>query len=385
MWGAVGLAAAAWAAVVVTARWEEAGVERRVPPAVVAPVEPRSAATKSAAAPPVEQRDIEDRPGVPWGPDWSAGEVPTDELDRGDATLRLRLVGDTDGEPVEMDVRLWRLGVAESATWTAGDEIRASLRVAREGEFAVGLPQGRYRLQCLDLRGDAEDPPEFILKDGVNEPVLRVANRRWVRHRLALFDETGALVTRSTREHGPGGGRSGGASKHTPSWANPRCAKTGTEIWPRSWSSYSDGIGDGPGEPVQADDGGYFDLGRHQERNVRSRSDWSYVFRADARGAVQLRADDAITADSTFVGVAPRLAALVASVRHPDGTKVDPTTASIDATSDAIRHAWDPPADAWRSVPVRVTVTCDRYETLTFDWTAATADAPRVLVPKSPK
>lgn len=152
MWGAVAVAAAAWAGVVVRATREETGAERPPRATGAVPAETRPATSEPPAPPDGATRDTLDRDGAPWGPEWAAGETPTDQLERGDATLRLRLVGDTDGKPVEMDVRLWRLGVAESATWTAGDEIRAWLPVFREGELAVGLPPGRYRLQCLDLR-----------------------------------------------------------------------------------------------------------------------------------------------------------------------------------------------------------------------------------------
>ena len=44
-----------------------------------------------------------------------------------------------------------------------------------------------------------------------------------------------------------------------------------------------------------------------------------------------------------------------------------------------------PPADAWRTIAVHVTVSCDGFKPLDFDWTAATADERHVLVAKSPK
>jgi hypothetical protein len=140
-----------------------------------------------------------------------------------------------------------------------------------------------------------------------------------------------------------------------------------------------------PATPVDADADGFFDLGRHRERSAWQHAKWSFVFRSDARVDVVAAADSGIVADTTFVGAAPRLAVLVAHVTRPDGTPVDPSTARIVAKCVAVRCAWDAPADAWRSVPVRVTVTCDGFEPLAFEWTAATADTPRVLVPKSPK
>lgn len=228
-----------------------------------------------------------------------------------------------------------------------------------------------------------EDPPEFVLTDGVNDCVVRVANRRTFRLRVRILDETGAPRTRAVLERGPRG-QSSFYFRGPPDWATPREAKAGRQ----TVAGFGGGSGCGqgrPAAPVDADADGFFELDPFEESGHRGRSDQRYVFRVDEEAFAIVRADDSLDGDSTFVWVVPRPAAVVARVLRPDGTPLAPAAARIATRSDAVRLAWDPPADAWRSVPVRVTVTSEGFEPLSFEWTAATADTPRVLVPRSPK
>jgi hypothetical protein len=359
------------------------------PPAGAPAIEPTPAPApvpdvSRATEPPQEaEAQILDRPGVPDSPDWSPGEVPADQLEQGDASFRFTLVGDPDGAPVAMRVRLWRLGVAESDTWAAGDEVRGTFEVPTRGDVAIRLPTGRYRFQCLDRRHDSEDPPEFGVNSGKNERVIPVANRRTFRVRVRILGEDGAPRTHAVIGQGPGGSSSS-STERTPPWATPREAKAGR----RTGDSGSGAVGCGPGRPgvaVDADSAGSFPLPSLHESGARGCQDHSYELRVDDDAGATVRVDDRLSADTTFLWVVPRTAALLAHVTRPDGTPIDPAKARVDITSEPLECPWDPPEGAWRSIPVHVHVHCEGFEPITFVWRGDAADERHVLVSRSSK
>src|SRR5262249_18620028 len=128
---------------------------RAAGPSLPEPVPPPR--TDAAPAEPVPEAQVFERGGVVGVPECE-GDVQADELEFGDASLRLRLVSDPGDEPVEMDVRLWRLDVPDGLSWTSGDEVRAQFRSSKSGDTFKRLPPGRYRVQCFDSRHGAEDP-----------------------------------------------------------------------------------------------------------------------------------------------------------------------------------------------------------------------------------
>jgi len=383
MWAACVVAVAAWAGVVVATRGPralEGRFEDRAPKA-----------TADVESKPSVRRDVLERPGVPvpsLGP-LCEGCLPDDQMEVGDATLRLRLRGDADGLPVEMKVRLWRLDAPENDMWTAGDEVRATLVAPTDGAVVDRLPPGRYRLECLDRRHDTEDPPEFTLSRGVTERDVAVPNRRWFRLRLMLLDEAGSPIARSIRKEG---GRSSGGYVKEPGFAPPRWASPRSSRNPDSpnegFGGYSagDGLG-GEQELVQATPDRFFDLGRHQEDSAWKRLWWSCSFLTESRSevGVVMWNKNQIGVDTTLVGVAARLDVVVAHVTCPDGSALDPTSAKIESWCESVRFPWTPPADAWRTVPVHVKIVKDGCAPLEFDWTAATADAPHPLLALSTK
>jgi len=377
MWGALAVALGAWAGVVVAGRR---------PRVLAGRFEDRAA--KPAAVVETKSRDEHstfDRPGVPVPPlgPLCEGCLPDDQMDSGDATLRLRLRGDVDGSPVETKVRLWRVDVPENDAWTAGDEVRATLVAPKDGAVVDRLPAGQYKLECLDRRHGATDPPEFTLSTGVNQRDVAVPNRRWFRLRLMVVNEAGSPIARSVRrEGGVSTGSSGEPGILPPEWAIPRRSRDSDSPIQRFWGgSCGDGVG-GERTPVQATPDGFFDLGRHQEDSAWRRRWWSCSFLTDARSivAVSMWNNDKTGVDTTLVGVATRIDVLVAHVTGPDGLPVDPEAATIEAWCTAVHLPWTPPADAWRTVPVHVKIVKPGCEPLEFDWTAATADAPHALV-----
>src|SRR5262245_26249117 len=92
-------------------------------PVRTVPVNPHA---RTDAPPPavIERMAIVDRDPdleLPDGlPEWA-------DLEKGVGTLRLRLRSDVGGGPAATPVRLWRLGVAASGDWSAGDEARTAI------------------------------------------------------------------------------------------------------------------------------------------------------------------------------------------------------------------------------------------------------------------
>jgi hypothetical protein len=352
-------------------------------PVVAPPAEQVPDAARTTEPPRDVEAPVLERMPVSDATNWVPGEVPEDQLERGEASLHFRLVGDTDAAPVAMRVRIWRLGVAESDTWTEGDEVRGTFEVPTRGDVATRLPTGRYRFQCLDLRHDGEDPPEFVVNGGKNERVLPVANRRTLQIRVRILDESGAPRTHAVIGDG-GGGSSHSSGASTPPWATAREAKVG----PRTGESRTSTRACGPGHPgvaVDADSQGAFPLRSLRESGVGGRQDHSYELRVDDDACATVRVSDRISTDTTYLWVVPRAAALLTHVIRPDGTAIDPAKARVDVTSEPLECAWDPPEGAWRSVSVRVRVHCEGFQPITFVWRGDSAGERHVLVPKSSK
>jgi hypothetical protein len=382
-----------WTALAVAAAWPlvlaEAWRTRRAPEVASSSATPAANLDVIPPAPrpmPDARRNVViDYAGVPVGLGKIEGVLPTEESGHGDATLRLRLIGDADGNPVAMKYLLWRLGVPESADWTAGDQIECVATAPDEDVVWKDLAPGRYRLQCIDARDGGVDPPEFTVAHGANDVCIAVPNRRTFRLRLLLAGEDGAArrrcVRTSKRRDGGWCGTSG--ERLTPDLAEvrrPRIGRSEDTIFVGMGGSWLD-EDQGRDGPLGAEPDRYFDVGFHIE-NGRRLSFSEYA--ADNAATVCVNVDDAIGVDTTFVGAAPSHAALLAHVTA-NGRPLDPSAAKVEAKSDAIRCPWDAPADAWRTIPVHVKVTCDGFEPLAFDWTAATAGAEHPLVPLPPK
>jgi hypothetical protein len=362
-----------------------AGTKVSTPPAPAAAAAP-APAQSPAPEPPAEPIKVSERKPASVDPTRES-VVPPEQSETGDATLRLRLRSDLDGAPVELKVRLWRLGVPETERWTAGDEIRATFVVPIGGDTVGGLPGGRYRIECLDHRDTWEDPPAFTLAKDDGERVVDVPNRPWFRVRVPLVDESGARIDRSVGRRGASA--SGSSMKRTdpPGWATPRRSKTVDA--PPSSSSGVGANGHGQGErigtPVEATSDGFFELAPRQQERAGEYHRWSHWFATDDRSDVLVSVwKNSIDEDTTFVGVAAQLDVLLSHVANPDGTSLDPATAKIEFVCRAVRRDWTPPADAWRTVPVHVKIVKSGCEPLAFDWTAATADTPHALVASPP-
>jgi hypothetical protein len=140
-----------------------------------------------------------------------------------------------------------------------------------------------------------------------------------------------------------------------------------------------DSWGKPKGRRVQAS-GGFFDLGTTVEPGRHSYATIAGEFELTRSSSVRVstRSDDA--GDTTYVGVVPDRAAILARLARADGAAIDPDGVKVEVSSTAVGGPWVPPSDAWRSVPVRVTVTCEDCEPLAFEWRATTADETHTLV-----
>jgi hypothetical protein len=358
-------------------------------PAAAAPLGSGPVVDEAPTVPPVESPEEPAETFVPDSVVAEVGRVTETEIaaaeaerakfgERGIGTLRLRLVSETSGKNLWMQVRLWRLGLSENAAWTAGDAEIWDTLVPEEGGAFDRLASGRYRVQCLDLRSGASDPPEFRVGDGATELTLRVAERRRFRERLLLVDERGSPIASAKTRIGPGS--SSASREGTPSWASPRRPKI-------EGGTFGSGtaIGCGPGQTQWTDTSagkdGFHDLGDFGERGRSGYRTWSSSYSPDGVSTVSVRSSDAATSDATFVGVAPCAESILATLTRADGAPIDAASAKVVTTCDAVRGPWDAPADAWRKIPVTVSVGVDGCESLEFVWTAADASNRRVLVP----
>lgn len=283
-----------------------------------------------------------------------------------------------------MDIRLWRLGVAEDLNWTAGDEVRATCDVPKAGWRFERLPPGSYRVQCLDARYGVADPGMFSLTDGDHDVTLDVADRRTHRQRVSLVAQDGSPILSSASAAG-GAVQALGGTPGAPTWVSPRSSKSRPPFDPRMGFGVGHKYSVDPPTPVSVEPDGWFALDPFFDRGPGGYHRWSWKYTTEGRASVYVGCDDALSRDIAFVGVAASLDTVVAGVSYPTGHPVNPGSVTIEAHCSAIQCAWDPPADAWRTIPVHVTVQVKGYEPLVFDWTAATADQRHVLVAKSPE
>jgi hypothetical protein len=310
------------------------------------------------------------------------GEVPDASRGTGDCTLRLRLRDADDGAPVAMYVRLWRLGVAEDAACTAGDQIQERRTVPVDGTSIERLPAGRYRVEVPDQRRGAGDPPEFRVGAGTTEQALDVRPRRTHGLRLRVYDEKGAIVRHLN-----------GSITHDdwvppgplepPAWTAARAPKVDP---PRADARQ-------PGKPSRCFfgrrtlpplDGGPdgFDLGELRDagrddaptaRVEMQRPGCNDVTAGVGGGEIAAR-------EASLVAVAVPYEALTAHVERPDGTAVSDVAARVEfAMCTPLRCAEPPPADAWRSAVVSVRVVVPGFEDLDYEWSVETADDRHVL------
>jgi len=297
-------------------------------------VDDPSPAPAVCAPPPVEPPEQEGAEAPP--------SKPPSGVEKGPCALRLGLVADTSCLGIASWVELWRLGIPETAEWTAGDHSQATARVGLGGHVFADLPPGRYRVSVYDQRAADEDPPAFDVGGDTTERTLFVSAPRTYRAFLRVYAETGSMVTVAQVTCG----RENFSHSHAePEWARPRRLKRGA-LQRRLGGRRSVRTGAEPGSGLKTCSVRGFELCAFREDARRTR--WCrYVYvspRERSLVAVEVTGDRA--ADRAYVGVAVSLEVLHHLVRLPGGGLARDAGASFSAQSAAIpREAVQP----WRS------------------------------------
>ncbi len=336
---------------------------------VRAPEPPLPDAPESAEQEGARDADADAAPAPP-------GELPEEEVGTGDCVLTLRLVDATTGALVASRVRIWRIGVAASESWTAGDHVQRSLDVPLDGAVVRGLPEGRYRVEVDAERNSADDPAEFMLTDETATTVL-VAMPRALPVRCVVVDGSGSPHSSALHRAGSSGWGPATRARPAPAWASPRgrsganASAAGGVATRGVWSGASSF------RAVDAGPAG-FDLGTIPEATRVASFDQIHELRFDGASAVRVRADSQGAARGGYLAVAVPVADLVSHVRLPDGRNALEAGAGVRAMCDAIPCPPGAPRGLWREVPIRVSVTLEGLAPLDVEWRAS--DPPRATV-----
>ncbi|MHC5029551.1 MAG: hypothetical protein ACYTGI_00230 [Planctomycetota bacterium] len=299
--------------------------------------------------------------------------APPSGVEKGPCTLRLTLVADSSGVATEGWVELWRLALAETTEWTAGDQLQAAVQVDDDGHVFAGLPRGRYRVLVCGQRADVEDPPPIDVEGERTERTLVVHAPRVHRAYLRVFTETGDRLTRAAQITE--------SEKYTrwsatPGWARPRRLKAGGSREGRGILSTGVWVSDQWGV---AGAGRGFELCTFRERARRARWDTHVRFDPYGRSDIGVRVTGDLSSDHDYIGVAVSDERLYSLVLMPDGSLARDSGARFDAGSVAIPAS---AAKPWQSIPVKVTVTLDGYEGLEFTYRVDRPPAKQVMRPK---
>jgi hypothetical protein len=348
----------------VTGRREGAGGRAAKTPSESAP--PRTTwfhSAGAAAAESTEEPQTEDD-----------AEAPPDPLARGTSCLVVRVTSEDTGDPVAVDLQLWRVHAPGNAAWTQGDQLQATSHANSGAAMFEGLPEGTYRLSSGDARRGTNDPPAFEVRGDVTEVSVSLPLPRPFGVWLRVVDGEGTLVRR-----GLCGSARNGSTRETlyePDWIASRTRRDvadGAFVGPRSGGlvcSFSCCGGPAAATPCEAVDARGFWFGDNLER---ARAHWAFtdhVFRAGDSSVVEWDVDDEERRDRTYLGVVVPIDVLVARVTLPNGMPLTRAESRVHADCEAILVGEDTPEDAWRTLPIRVWVHVDGHDALRFEASA---------------
>jgi hypothetical protein len=305
----------------------------------------------------------------------AAGEVPEDERGTGDCTLTLCVMDATTRERVETDVRLWRLGVAATEDWSAGDQVQRAVRVPLEGIAIGGLPAGRYRVEVDAVGAASDDPPEFVLPDAPAQTAFIVVPRE-APVRCVVVDENGVPLRTARLREGTSVWRER-RPQPAPAWATPRRrGGSGGGAGAGILGHLATGDRTPAREVTSGPDG--FETGRLPGASRVATHERTDDLLFEGRSLVRVRASDGASATPEFVGISVPLSVLAGHVRLEDGRPALDAGAAVSAECVAVPRGSDGAAAVWRTIPVHVRVEAAGFAPLEFDWRAD--DPPRADV-----
>ena len=296
------------------------------------------------------------------------GKLPPDPVETDRALLDLTLVDEATDLPVTTWAQLWRIGAPGNGHWTAGDQLQAHVW-AKEGKALVpGLPDGFYRVFAEGQRADSDDSPPFEVRGVCTQVTLRLPMPRRQTVTLRVVDENGRPLDTATLDVWTSGH---GEHDLRPAWVRKRLLTTGEELDEDSRCGGCCGHGEDEERVIESTAGEYIvellgsarDEGRHHVLEVAPAR----------RNRVMLHLDGGFTDGETYVAVALPLDSLTENVRFPDGERARLGSAEVQARCEPRLVKPQTPPDAWRTIPVSVSVNTPGHRLRTFK---ATADAP---------
>lgn len=277
------------------------------------------------------------------------------------------------GEYVASEVDLYRLGVEGNDVWTAGDQLQATLDVPEGGLGVESLPEGDYRIRCVKEASHADDPPPFSVQGPFTQTTLKVVMPRTYPVRLRVVDATGEAVTEARVAFGKVGNVEHGPKSIR--WLQRRQLVHSDEllICHDRETSFDTPL---VAKPVSAGPDGFL-LGEVRQGTHRCVDLYSGFVEVPGGGRVLVELDGEVTDAVRFLGVTADPSAVAASLRLPDGS-VDPSLVErLSIESRAVRVREATPADAWREIPIAVTVEAgDAHAALRFTFLLAELPLP---------
>ncbi len=249
-----------------------------------------------------------------------------DIAEPGDRALMLRLFNPETTALVSGRVHLWRLGLSETENWTAGDRLRVTVEVPRDGIVLENLPAGRYRVDADDHPLSATAPPEFELRAEYTGKEVAVRRLLSFRVTLRMRDHTGRPLAGRGFMHVPTRYR----PLAPPPWAKPRERKHPVEQPITHFHGDGESVSLGP-DPLA------FVV---PERTRLGSGEWSCSIWSSGMSSLSLRIDE-IDRERHYVAPCVPLTLLRSSI----GASPD---APIRATA-----LIDPDID-WRDIPITI-------------------------------